>query len=102
MTLELEPAADGLAFTVIDRGPGIAIEERERIFERFHQTDAAATRSSEGAGLGLYITKQLVEAMGGKVELTSEIGVASAFRISLPVAPGDPTPAQLSAASRAD
>jgi signal transduction histidine kinase len=102
VTLDAEPSIDGLAFTVSDRGPGIPFDERQRIFERFHQTDAAATRRSEGAGLGLYITKQLVEAMGGAIELTSELGVGSTFRITLPATPVDPRPAPLSGASRAD
>lgn len=62
---------DLLAFTVTDLGSGIPADELERIFERFHQTDSAATRRSEGAGLGLYITKQLVEAMGGWIEVRS-------------------------------
>lgn len=100
--LDAEPAAGGLSFTVRDRGPGIALDEQQRVFERFHQTDAAATRRSEGAGLGLYITRQLVEAMGGTVELRSELGVGSTFRVSLPATPGDPIPARLSGASRAD
>jgi signal transduction histidine kinase len=102
VTLDTEASPDGLAFTVSDRGPGIPSDERQRIFERFHQTDAAATRRSEGAGLGLYITKQLVEAMGGSIELRSELGVGSTFRISLPATPADQVPAPLSGASRAD
>jgi signal transduction histidine kinase len=102
VTLDTEASPDGLAFTVSDRGPGIPSDERQRIFERFHQTDAAATRRSEGAGLGLYITKQLVEAMGGSIELRSELGVGSTFRISLPATPVDQVPAPLSGASRAD
>lgn len=100
--LDAEPAAEGLSFAVSDQGPGIALDERQRIFERFHQTDAAATRRSEGAGLGLYITKQLVEAMGGTIELRSELGVGSTFRVNLPATPGGPIPARLSGASRAD
>jgi signal transduction histidine kinase len=102
VTLDAEAFAEGLAFTVSDRGPGIPPDERQRIFERFHQTDAAATRRSEGAGLGLYITKQLVEAMGGSIELSSELGIGSTFRITLPATPGGPVPAPLSGAWRAD
>lgn len=102
VTVAVEPSPDGISFSVIDRGPGIPLEERQRIFERFHQTDAAATRRSEGAGLGLYITTQLTTAMGGTIELSSELGVGSTFRISLPATTVDPTPAPLSGASRAD
>jgi signal transduction histidine kinase len=83
--LAAEGGGEGVAFAVSDRGPGIPEGEHQRIFERFHQTDAAATRRSEGAGLGLYITKQLVEAMGGRVELRSQLGAGSTFRVILPV-----------------
>jgi signal transduction histidine kinase len=91
-----------MVFTVADHGPGIAADERQRVFERFHQTDSAATRRSEGAGLGLYITKQLVEAMGGSIDLRSELGVGSTFRVTLPATPVAPAPAPLSPAARAD
>jgi signal transduction histidine kinase len=102
VTLDVEAVEHGVAFTVADRGPGIAADEHERVFERFHQTDSAATRRSEGAGLGLYITKQLVEAMGGRIELRSDLGVGSTFRVTLPATPVAPAPAPLSPAARAD
>jgi two-component system phosphate regulon sensor histidine kinase PhoR len=102
VTLDVEAVEHGVAFTVTDHGPGIAADERERVFERFHQTDSAATRRSEGAGLGLYITKQLVEAMGGRIELRSDLGVGSTFRVTLPATPVAPAPAPLSPAARAD
>ena len=61
-------AADGsLRVDVDDDGPGIAPEERERIFDRFHRSDAARARSSGGAGLGLAIARSIVEAHGGRV-----------------------------------
>ncbi len=100
--VEVEAIEDGVVFTVADLGPGIDASEQERIFERFHQTDAAATRRSEGAGLGLYITKQLVEAMGGAIEVRSELGVGSTFRVILPAVPAPRAPAPLSPAARAD
>jgi signal transduction histidine kinase len=66
--LEVQPAADGaIAFTVIDDGPGIPPEERERIFERFHRIDPARSRQSGGAGLGLAIVRAITEAHGGHV-----------------------------------
>ena len=52
---------------VEDDGPGIARPERERIFERFHRTDAARSRNSGGAGLGLAIVRAIAEAHGGEV-----------------------------------
>jgi signal transduction histidine kinase len=102
VTLEVEVQPHAVVFTVTDRGPGIAPDEQQRVFERFHQTDAAATRSSEGAGLGLYITKQLVEAMGGWIELRSQLGDGSVFQVTLPATPAAPAPGPLSPAARAD
>lgn len=61
-------ARDGrLMFAVEDDGPGIPPEERKRIFDRFHRTDPARTRSSGGTGLGLAIVQAVVEAHGGSV-----------------------------------
>ncbi len=91
-----------VVFSVADRGVGIPRDEIARIFERFHQTDAASTRRAEGAGLGLYITKRLVEAMGGEIEVESEVGEGSTFTVRLPVTPGPASPARLSGAARAD
>src|SRR5262249_2625022 len=58
---------DKIRFTVLDDGPGIPSEERERVFERFHRTDPARTRSAGGAGLGLAIVRAIAEAHGGQV-----------------------------------
>jgi len=60
-------APDKIRFAVLDDGPGIPVEERERIFERFHRTDPARTRSAGGAGLGLAIVRAIAEAHGGQV-----------------------------------
>ena len=72
---------------VTDHGIGIAGEEVPQIFDRFHQVGQVLTRETEGAGLGLYITKRLVEAMGGKISVTSEPGQGSTFRVTLPNRP---------------
>jgi two-component system sensor histidine kinase RstB len=56
-----------LRVDVDDDGPGIAPEERERIFGRFHRSDTARARSSGGAGLGLAIARSIVEAHGGRI-----------------------------------
>jgi signal transduction histidine kinase len=100
--LEVGAVEGGVAFTVIDHGPGIPPDEHGRVFERFHQTDAAATRRSEGAGLGLYIAKRLVEAMGGRIELRSEVGAGSRFRVILPATAAPSAPARPSRATTAD
>jgi signal transduction histidine kinase len=82
-------AADGwLRFSVTDRGQGIPESELRHIFERFHQAQPALTREARGAGLGLYITKRLVEAMGGTIEVSSQPGQGSTFSVALPARAG--------------
>jgi signal transduction histidine kinase len=68
--------------SVIDRGPGIAREDIPHIFKRYYQ--AQGSRSAE-MGLGLYITKMLVEAHGGTIGVKSEEGKGCRFFFSLPV-----------------
>jgi signal transduction histidine kinase len=76
-----------IEFAVSDQGIGIAPEELAHIFDRFHQAAPALTREAEGAGLGLYITKRLVEAMAGDMAVTSELGKGSTFTVRLPESP---------------
>ncbi|MFN2544296.1 MAG: ATP-binding protein [Actinomycetota bacterium] len=85
ITLSVGFDARRMRLRVRDRGTGIAPEEQGRIFERFHQAGAAMTRETEGAGLGLYITKRLIEAMDGTIELQSVVGKGSTFTIRLPL-----------------
>ncbi|HLJ80470.1 MAG TPA: sensor domain-containing protein, partial [Ktedonobacterales bacterium] len=72
-----------LALTVADTGIGIPPEELDRIFDRFYRTDTSRTRASGGFGLGLSIVRDLVQAMGGTVSATSELGDGSQFRVVL-------------------
>jgi PAS domain S-box-containing protein len=72
-----------IEITVADEGPGIAVEDQEVIFERFRQLGPHLTRSSGGAGLGLYIAKRLVEAMGGRIWVESEPGRGARFSVAL-------------------
>jgi signal transduction histidine kinase len=77
---------DGLIqISVADQGVGISKEEIPRIFERFHQAGEVMTREAEGAGLGLYITKRLVEAMEGEISVESNPGEGTTFRVTLPL-----------------
>ncbi len=69
---------------VVDTGYGIPPGEHERIFERFHRVAATADVGGGGTGLGLSITRFLVEHMGGRIELWSEVGRGSRFRVELP------------------
>jgi signal transduction histidine kinase len=73
-----------IQLAVADTGPGIAPEDAERIFEEFQQTDVGA-RHQEGTGLGLALSKRLVELHGGRIWVESEIGVGSRFVFTLPV-----------------
>jgi signal transduction histidine kinase len=68
---------------VADNGPGIAVEDREAIFEEFEQT--AAGRQAEGTGLGLPLSRKLVELHGGRLWVESEVGKGSTFRFTLPL-----------------
>lgn len=78
---------DGSAeLRVADDGKGIAPEELGRIFERFRRVDASRSRHTGGAGLGLAIVKQTVEAHGGTVAVTSEVGKGTVFVVRLPKA----------------
>ena len=76
-----------LELSVADQGVGIKAEDIPRIFDRFHQAGHALTREAEGAGLGLYITKRLVDAMGGTISVTSTPGEGATFRVNLPSRP---------------
>jgi len=73
-----------LCFEVKDTGIGIAKENHHKLFESFSQVDGSMTRRYGGTGLGLTITKQLVEIMGGKIEVESELDVGTTFRFELP------------------
>lgn len=69
---------------VQDEGPGIPSEDRERIFERFYRIDSSRSREMGGTGLGLSLVKGIAEAHAGRVELETERGGGSVFRIVLP------------------
>jgi heavy metal sensor kinase len=72
--------------TVADAGPGIAADDRERIFDRFFRLDEARSRDNGGAGLGLAIAKWAVEVNGGHISVENGAAGGSVFRIVLPIA----------------
>ena len=67
-----------------DEGLGIPSSEQERIFQKFYRLDPQQTRGVGGSGLGLYICRELVERMNGRLEVDSEPGEGSRFRVLLP------------------
>ncbi len=70
---------------IIDTGIGIKSEDLPYVFERFWRADKSRSRYSGGTGIGLAITRRLVELQGGKIEVESELGKGSIFRFSLPI-----------------
>lgn len=77
---------DELIFETKDNGVGIPEEQRNRVFEKFFRSDNAAKYQTEGTGLGLYISKNIVEQLGGKIWFQSIENVGSMFSFSLPIA----------------
>lgn len=86
---------NSISFSVRDTGIGIEEEARKRIFEAFHQEDLADARKYKGVGLGLYIAQKLVSLMGGEIQLESNPGQGSEFKVILPL-PKQPVQAQTS------
>ncbi len=80
---------DALVFTVEDTGIGIPEEAIGRLFQRFEQVDKRISSRFGGSGLGLYISKQLADLMGGEIQVSSHIGVGSTFTLSLPYRPSE-------------
>jgi CheY-like chemotaxis protein/nitrogen-specific signal transduction histidine kinase len=80
------PAAQSqqLILSIQDTGAGIPRGELDKIFEKFYQADGSAHRAHEGTGLGLYITKQLVDLLAGQIEIQSTPGQGTTVNISLP------------------
>ena len=81
-----------LTVTVKDTGIGIKPEDKDRLFDSFQRLDATRNRNIEGTGLGLNISKQLAEMMGGSIEVESEYGKGSVFTIKLVQKVADATP----------
>ena len=96
-TLRLRPArkAGGTALrvtnegyaeiTITDTGIGIPADERPRVFDRFYQVDSSQTREHEGSGIGLALTKELVELHHGSISVSSEVGKGTEFTVQLPL-----------------
>lgn len=80
----VRPGVGGLLFTVRDTGIGISDDCQDNIFEKFTQTDASSTRKYAGSGLGLALARQIVEIMGGSIQVESRHGEGSTFFFTIP------------------
>jgi two-component system sensor histidine kinase/response regulator len=93
--VQVNGGACTLHFTVADTGIGIAPEKQKAIFEAFAQADTSTTRRYGGTGLGLTISTRLVEMMGGKIWVDSEVGKGTQFHFTLNLGVGDPKALQV-------
>jgi len=91
VTLELAYDAQRrrMTFTVADTGIGMSSEQLSRLFRPFSQADVSTTRKFGGTGLGLYISRQLAERLGGSISVQSQLGEGSRFTLDLPIGAND-------------
>jgi two-component system OmpR family sensor kinase len=82
--VSLQPQNGHAEIDVIDHGPGVPLEQRDRIFERFHRADPLRSRDQGGSGLGLSIASAVVTAHGGRISVADTPGGGATFRIELP------------------
>ena len=85
VTVAAHSDGGGIVISVIDTGTGIADEQREAVFEEFHQIHGERPRQMPGTGLGLTISRELVRLLGGELEIESKIGEGSTFSITIPM-----------------
>jgi DNA-binding response OmpR family regulator len=84
-----------IVLSIKDSGIGIVKERLEKIFDRFYQVDGSHTRKQEGTGLGLALTKELVELHKGKIEVDSDEGKGSTFIVTLPLGKNHLSPEEI-------
>ena len=84
VALERAAAGDRVLISVVDDGPGIGAEDRERVFDRFTRLDQARDRDAGGSGLGLAIVRETVQVQGGEITVGERPGGGAVFRITLP------------------
>ena len=85
ITVRAKALDSGVLVQVVDQGIGISSEDIPRLFQRFYQVDGSTTRQNPGTGLGLFITRQIIEAHGGRIWVESEPGKGSTFSFTLPL-----------------
>jgi two-component system phosphate regulon sensor histidine kinase PhoR len=84
VTVRAEPFDAVVRISVADAGPGITAAEQRRIFEKFYRVDPQLSRAPGGTGLGLYIARELVQRMGGRLRVKSDPGAGATFVVELP------------------
>jgi PAS domain S-box-containing protein len=84
VTIRFDHNGTGYVIEVADQGLGIPVAEQDRIFEKFYRLDPQQTKGVGGSGLGLYICRELVERMDGRLTVESQVGSGSRFRVELP------------------
>ncbi len=82
--IRFEPGPERLAIAIADGGIGIAPDQLKRIFEAFYQVESDLSRSYEGMGVGLKLTKKIIDSTGGRIDVASRLGQGSTFTISYP------------------
>jgi signal transduction histidine kinase len=82
--VRVDGADSQVRISVVDSGPGIAADDQERIFEKFYRSDPQHARTPGGTGLGLYISRELVRRMGGRLGVSSPPGSGATFVVELP------------------
>jgi len=92
ITVNVQATHNAILVQIVDQGIGISAEALPHLFQKFYQIDGSNTRIRGGLGLGLYISKQIVEAHGGQIWVESKLNQGSTFSFTLPltVAPGEP------------
>ncbi|WP_415669192.1 sensor histidine kinase [Streptococcus hyovaginalis] len=85
VTVSLVEHPNHIVISVADTGIGIGPYQLERIFERFYRVNKGRSRQTGSSGLGLSIVKELLEALCGKISVTSQVGQGSTFTLSLPI-----------------
>ncbi|HJS92447.1 MAG TPA: ATP-binding protein [Steroidobacteraceae bacterium] len=85
VTVRLRRQGESAVLEVTDTGVGVPAHELPRLFERFHRVEGTAGRTQEGSGIGLALVQELIKLHGGRIEVSSELGSGSTFRVLMPL-----------------